>query len=203
MLPTPKLPEKITTASPSTPQRGAPFYMALIAIFISLVGTFVSVFEAKILREQQTIMSEEKEASVCPYLSENGNINMTAEGTFFSLDLTNEGVGPALLGDISHTVGEKSGAILSVLSELKDKYPKMTFILKKSFNGKKKVIGEGETVNIYELLIINGGDLTLQAQVIDDIKFTYCYCSIYGDCWSSDGERLAGNETCSGRDYLR
>lgn len=190
------------TASPK-PYRTPSFYMALLAIVISLVGTCVSIFEARILREQQTIMSEEKEASVWPYLSANGNINMGPESTIYSLNIKNEGVGPALLGDISHTIGEKSGTILSILSALNEKYPSSTFFLQKSFNGKKKVIGEGEVVNLFQLAILDGGDISQQADIIDSIESTYCYCSIYGDCWSSDGERMAENESCSGRDYLR
>jgi len=200
MTESPKPPQK--TVRPK-PYRTPSFYMALLAIIISLVGTGVSVFEARILREQQTIMSEEKEAAVWPYLSMSGDINMGPEHSVYTLSIKNEGVGPALMGDISHTVGEQSGTILSVISVLKDKYPTSSFFLQKSFNGKKMVVGEGEVVTIFQLAIIDGGDITQQANIIDSIQSTYCYCSIYGDCWSSDGERLTATQSCSGRDYLR
>lgn len=196
----PKSPQK--TAN-SKPYRTPSFYMALLAIVISLVGTCVSIFEARILREQQTIMSEEKEASVWPYLSMSSDINMGSESTIYSLNIKNEGVGPALLGDISHTLGEKSGTILSILSALDDKYPSSSFFLQKSFNGEKMVIGAGEVVTIFQLAILGEEGIIQQAEIVDSIESTYCYCSIYGDCWSSDGERLTETQSCSGRDYLR
>jgi hypothetical protein len=183
---------------------GASFYMALLAIVISLVGTCVSIIEARILREQQTIMNEEKEASVWPYVSSAGRIDVNEEGTTYELSLINEGVGPALIGNIEHNVGYVSGSFLEIFTVLKRNHPNLTIIAQSSSNQEKKVLGAGDSLLVFRLLIVKGTDATAKPfSVIGDIATTFCYCSIYGDCWSDKGIRFEEGESCGGREYLQ
>ncbi|SEQ41747.1 hypothetical protein [Neolewinella agarilytica] len=197
----PELPEQ--TIKPK-PTRGASFYMALLAIVISLVGTCVSIFEARILREQQTIMSDEKEATVWPYVSAGANISQEGKSTTVTMSLKNEGVGPALIGDLHHVVEGQTGTLTEVLPMLRKQFPAFKIIPLLISNTGKKVLGAGESVTAYRLLISGQTDQVLDhIEVTGAIETEFCYCSIYGDCWSSDGERLAETQPCGGRDYLR
>ncbi len=197
----PELPEQ--TIEPK-PTRSASFYMALLAIVISLVGTCVSIFEARILREQQTIMSDDKEATVWPYVSAGANIAQEGNSTTVTMSLKNEGVGPALIGDLRHIVGDQTGTLSDVLPELRKQFSALKIIPLLISNSGKKVLGAGESVTAYRLLISGQTDQVLDhIEVTGAIETEFCYCSIYGDCWSSDGERLAETQSCGGRDYLR
>ncbi|MEM9258043.1 MAG: hypothetical protein AAGA62_00270 [Bacteroidota bacterium] len=88
--------KEATSELTPTEKRPASFYMALIAIVISLVGTGVSIIEARILREQQNLMMEEKAASVWPYVTESNLVRQDSNSLIIEFSLRNDGVGPAL-----------------------------------------------------------------------------------------------------------
>jgi hypothetical protein len=187
---------------------------------ISLIGTGVSIMEAGILRDQQQLMVEEKAAAVWPYLESSTSAIKTEKGIEIKMVLTNKGVGPALLSDITFSTEGKYGKRSDLTSVLSKNHPGLVLLNTFTRNSMKEVLAAQEELIAYKVLIFprpgeassdNSFEKTLQdfnslneaGEIIDAISSTYCYCSIYGDCWDSDNQPLLANEACSGKEMVR
>lgn len=195
------------------------FWMALLAIAISLIGTGVSIIEAGILHDQQQLMMEEKAASVWPFVSGQTIVREGAAGPEAVFTLTNKGVGPALINSLSFSAGAVSGSIHDVMGELDlaDNNFNVITILSQPVSG--TVLAAGETLEVYKLLLIDKNQppastdevekvrkisrMQASSLILDQISKNYCYCSVYGDCWDTYNQPLKASETCSGREMLR
>ncbi|MEL7162668.1 MAG: hypothetical protein AAFN92_18060, partial [Bacteroidota bacterium] len=165
-------------------------YLAIVAILISLVGTGVSIIEAKILRDQQELMLEEKAAAVWPYVTVNSLLSQDTTGITVSFSLQNDGVGPALVGEIKQFFYGKEVGPIELVDSLETRYPEALVIPVLSTSWDRKVLGAGES-NTYLRIYLSGKgiDLTAGDFVLDGITRDFCYCSIYNDCWNFvDGE---------------
>lgn len=185
------------------------FWMALLAIVISLIGTGVSIVEANILRDQQALMTEEKAASVWPYLVLNGKADVDKNQLTLSYELNNKGVGPALIGDLTlrNKIGKGINPI-QLIDQLEADHPELEIIPTASKDSKKEVLAAGDRYQILELLILTKdpekAPINLaMVPIMQDITIEYCYCSIYGDCWDDAGNRLVAETSCGGREFLR
>lgn len=191
-----------------------------MAIFISLIGTGISIMEAGILRDQQQLMTEEKAAAVWPFVATQTTISETELGLEVLFTMTNKGVGPALINGLNFSVGETNGSISDVIDAIQLKNNSMSIIptLSKPLN--KTVIAAGEKVEVFKLRLLKKaselpdpifkGEIALQlsqmedaSSIVEQIVEEYCYCSIYGDCWNSDNQALEAEEACLGREMLR
>lgn len=178
--------------------------MALLAIIISLVGTGVSIVEANILRDQQQLMLEEKEAAVWPYVSAGVQMSYDTSATTIVYRLKNEGVGPALIGDIQHKTGETTGVLTEILPSLREKFPDLQLIPTLSSSSTNKVLGAGESMVVFSLYVTQKPSAENDPIALASaIETTFCYCSIYGACWDFNGQQLAGTTNCGGRDFLQ
>lgn len=178
--------------------------MALLAIIISLIGTGVSIIEAGILREQQRLMVEEKEAAVWPYVSAGVLLNNDEQGTTVEFKLKNEGVGPALIGDIEHTMEDTKGVLIDILPVLRAQFPDLNILPTLSSSSTSKVLGAGESMVVYRLYVTKKPEAKSDPFLVSAaFSTTYCYCSIYGECWDYDGKNLEASTACSGRSFVQ
>ena len=147
--------------------------VAYAAVFISLLALFVSVYQTRIL-------SQEKHASVWPYLQ----IGHAWEGDGYSLSVENSGVGPAIIQNVefhyNDTIFTRIHHFLSYVINSEQL---------KEFNGVYSniettghVIPQGENENIIEI-----AKDSLAAEAVlrhrDSLYVIIDYCSIYGNCW--------------------
>lgn len=199
--------------------RTTSFWMALVAIVISLIGTGVSMMEAGILRDQQQLMIEEKAAAVWPFVTPQTNVRDGETGQEIVFSLANKGVGPALIDGITSSAGRFSGSIHEAMKGIDLNDQGFGIVATLSNPAHSIVLAAGESKEVYKLLIIDkktipspgedsdvGRKLSRMqglSSVIAQINSSYCYCSIYGDCWNSDNEPLSESEVCSGREMLR
>ena len=167
-------------------------YLAIAAILISVIGTGISVVEAMIMKDQQTIMHEQKSASVWPYVIPSKSLSADQVGQVIQVKYTNNGVGPALMGLSSISYNGKpikrdqlSGLISQDLSGY-------NVVQTTNVNSEGTVIAAEEEYIFVEIKVI-GMKMDLEglnavSQVLSQISVEYCYCSIYQDCWMSSTE---------------
>ncbi|MTB50144.1 hypothetical protein [Lewinella sp. W8] len=174
------------------PPRDRSYYMALIAIIISLVGTGVSIIEAKILRDQQALMVQESSASVWPYISVNKSIGttVTAEGftPTLALSLKNGGIGPAILSPRTIIFRGKTFSDSDAFNVFLEKtYPGLSLIFNVDIMDDGGIIPASETIAVLGMMLMGTAEgiekLDLLSEISDDLELSLCYCSVYEECW--------------------
>lgn len=202
-------PEPHHKSTPAPRRRDATFYLAVLAIAISLVGTIVSVNDNRILRDQQRIMQEdhqimqdEKDASVWPYLKISRKI--TQEDSFLLMDVVveNKGVGPALFR-VRHSVdgGEKQSmlSMQALMGQITDDFEVAGLT---SAQIDRNVLRANENITAVGLKVkFDGNDplaalAAIQSLTKIPLSSTVEYCSIYGRCWTV-GEQHAVPVACT------
>ncbi|GAB5553041.1 MAG: hypothetical protein Sapg2KO_26320 [Saprospiraceae bacterium] len=146
--------------------------------------------ETGILAEQQALMASQQEASVWPYLENNlDNIFKDDSIATFKLQITNKGVGPAIVGeDVTFFFDGETISHGELYLVIRERYPnlKVTQVQMSSFDKAVLAPGEVHTV-ITEQLTLPPGDTSSLNQIVNEINklydIKYCYCSVYGRCW--------------------
>lgn len=208
----------LITMSQKSSIRTTSFWMALFAIFVSLIGTGISVIEAGILRDQQELMIEEKAAAVWPFVAGQTQVSESKAGIEIVFTLTNKGVGPAIINGITFSAGEVSGSIRKAIKNIELPGADFTIVPTLSKEDSEDVLAAGETIEVYKLLLVEKSPTPKPVEagytdwqlnrmqkaslLLTQLDYNYCYCSIYGDCWDSENQALKANEVCSGREML-
>ncbi|MEM1357542.1 MAG: hypothetical protein AAGF89_05055 [Bacteroidota bacterium] len=190
--------KEATSELPPAEKRPASFYMALIAIVISLVGTGVSIIEARILREQQDLMMEEKAASVWPYVTESNLVRQDSNSLTIEFSLRNDGVGPALIGNVELLLDEAPISVLALTDSIAVEYPGVSIIPTLSVNWERKVLAAGDTEVFLRLYCVGSQPgIFFGNEVLQRLARRYCYCSIYGDCWEANNGEPEQVDNCN------
>lgn len=146
---------------------------AIFALGLSIAALLVSLVEVSAVRTQQR-------ATAWPYVE----ISNSYSDAGFKMELTNKGVGPALMSDI--TLMHQGNRIEDLNQFIKDVLgPEKAFSydLYRSSDPSNTVVAPGETVNLFsvpweprtrEFVRGWGGAIDIET----------CYCSIHDDCWS-------------------
>lgn len=148
--------------------------VAYAAMFVSLCSLLVFIYQAKVMRSQQY-------ASVWPYVEFLPSYN---DQIGYALVVTNKGIGPALIKDetvmLDGKVYEDFSQIVKELlgDELQD-WGYSTI--------KGRVLAPGE--ELFRFQVNDYAFATRLDSIMEhhDFSYTLCYCSIYGDCWTSQG----------------
>ena len=148
--------------------------VASSAIFVSLATLFVYVYQAKIMQSQL-------HASVWPYL-EWGTTNYQK----FEIIVQNKGIGPALVKNVQMKIdGKKISGYAELLDSLFGKKRQKYFFITSYLN--RRVLAAGEIVKpiqVEDSLFATKIDSALR---IHNFELEICYCSIYNDCWKTNG----------------
>lgn len=161
--------------------------VALVAVVISLVGTFVSIYEAQIMREQQNLLAEQKSADAWPFMKGQALVDYQNDSTvIISYQLSNKGIGPAILGDVRYLFDGKDCESYSIGDSVAVQVDSLFLVSKyQNIQIDSAVFQPSEGYAIFTL--------TLRAkkkeyvkyinQVANHLSVEFCYCSVYGDCW--------------------
>jgi hypothetical protein len=145
----------------------------------------VSIFESKLLREQQTIMVEEKAASVWPYVELKINSSLNLLGYTLEAKVVNKGIGPALLGDVFLKYGGETISADQIPQLILKEYPELE--ISKINLGKFEMLGvlsPSEEGNIFSVTFTpSSADRNGFLSIAEEVELSLCYCSVYGDCW--------------------
>jgi hypothetical protein len=164
--------------------------IALMALLISGIAAGASAYQTYVIRKQFS-------ATVWPYLT---YITSSSTDKYFELDVSNPGIGPALVFDATVTrdgkrverpVGPTSlpaiaGALESEMRSAKADEAKAG--LHNAANVTASTILPGDVIPAgqkLELLRVEGKLIT--RRVLADVRhvdLTLCYCSLLGDCWT-------------------
>jgi len=162
--------------------KDAEMITALSAVFIGVVALIIGAYQAK-------VASDQRSASVWPYLEITRH---SSEGKYYSFQITNKGVGPALIKSMDVLVDNKpmkgwTSAYRAMINEdinIKSIYSTTN----------KAVIAVQETRKMSD--VKDKDVITLLQKVPDNIEIKVCYCSIFKDCWLS-GRGIVTTEVSS------
>jgi len=162
--------------------------VALVAVAISLIGTLVSIYEARVLREQQNLLVEQKSASAWPYLQGGPNTNYAGDSVAtIAYEIENKGVGPAILADFHCFFNDKEFTINNMAKGIREEVDSF-FIVSKIQNSflDSTVIQPGEIITVFTLRLdtkLDKSHIWIASDIADRLSVEGCYCSVYGDCW--------------------
>lgn len=180
------------------------FVYSVVALVVSVLGTMVAVADAyftrdqaRTLREQQEIILEQRAASAWPLIqwrpASDYSDPAAVEITF---DVTNKGLGPAIIGAVAYRVGEYRIAgtqfVDDTLAHVRKGPPLRTW---QNATLDSVVVSPGETIRLLTYRIDRSEDLradwaSVRAYVEwlkGAIRPEFCYCSVYGRCWAFAG----------------
>lgn len=151
----------------------AEMIVALSAIFISVMTLFVYMYQAHIMRQQQ-------HASVWPYLEWAMEVSVNNE---MHIAVINKGVGPAIIKSNSIKL---DGASIANARELLYRLMEgnMDSLSASITDIDTTVIAPGEEVHLLEIAD-RSGKRKFDPELYYRIQYEICYCSVYGDCWTS------------------
>lgn len=161
--------------------------VAVAAITISVMTLFVYIFQSRIMLEQQ-------HNSVWPHV-EWTMTNINEEEQQFYISIINKGVGPALIKEVKFYLDGKvylSGDYTEFMKNLLGEGRRDSlWIVYSTVDG--RVLAPGEEIKIFNVKSWKG----VRIPPIDYNRFRYtlCYCSIYNDCWTTDGT-ISGESKC-------
>jgi hypothetical protein len=166
---------KKKSVKPSNPVRMDFDRMAAIfAVALSIAAILVSLVEVQTARTQQ-------KTSAWPYLEISGSY----QDSGFSFYVENKGVGPAIVGDFSllnkdNRPRDLDALIIETLGE-EDAF---SYEVYKATDPSGSVLAKGEKVTLFQVPWQPNTQKLVQ-QWDDTVNIEACYCSIYGDCWST------------------
>jgi len=173
--------------------------IAIGVTIISLCALLVSVMQTRIMKEERELMREYSRASVWPHIEWGSFKAHDPEDKSikeYVINLTNSGIGPAIITDVKITYNGKVANDwwdLFELQEIPDSIE--TIITNANFNG--SIIKIGETLEILNL----NHNPTLASAFYNRIKgmaIEIYYESIYKEKWKYDGKQTIRLESFDG-----
>lgn len=156
--------------------------IGLIAILINLITVSVYIYQARIMREQL-------HASSWPYLEW---ILVFNEEAGLKLEVTNNGVGPALIKEVSMKLNGKKIEADSLFTELlgTNYFPHVTAAIE------NRVLSSQNSIRPFQITNQEWAKKIFIKLDSSKFEFKICYESIYGDRWSTTGTSVAEGGNC-------
>ncbi len=157
--------------------------IGLIAILINIIMVSVYIYQAKIMREQL-------HASSWPYLEWQLLFN---EQTGLKLELTNNGVGPALIKGVVMKLNQKEIEPDSLFKELlgTNTFPHLTARID------NRVLSSQNSIRAFQVTNSEWAEKLFIMLNKSVFEFRVCYESIYGDQWTTTGTMVNKGMDCS------
>ena len=180
--------QQLTEPTPTTnPPLDRSDYIALIALAVSLVGTLIGIRETNILREQQQLAAAQQSATVLPYVATENELNYLNDSTvLYTLQLTNEGVGPAIIADLRLQFDDRDVLVDSLMRRIKadpTAGPNVSMAYLNSSTG--GFIPAGATERLFALELAGSPTISAIRSFAERFDLHVCYCSVYNECWRS------------------
>lgn len=148
--------------------------LALTAVLISFSTLFVYLYQSKLMATQQKM-------AVWPHIT----FGPSWGNDYLTINMMNKGVGPALIGKVDIKMNNESIAgIHEIMKAIPDS-------LQSPFNYSSLTAGEvvmsGEKIQLFHISHPETIAYFLALMEAGKINIEVCYCSIYNDCWTSNG----------------
>ena len=163
---------------------------SIVAMLVGVSALFVAWDQAQIMRKQQ-------HASVVPILNVSGGFSSSEDSHVMTVELRNNGIGPALIQSARLTVG---GHEIKDWPDLRDRFlPKALHDhFRSSLDTTIGVLAAGERAQAIRFTwsrspAIDADFEKLKSNVFSNganaAVFSVCYCSVFDRCWrSGEGE---------------
>jgi hypothetical protein len=139
--------------------------LSLVGVFIAIVALYAALSESEATRKQTA-------AAVWPFVQLTINDHLSENRAEFSISLTNAGVGPARM---------RSMRVLLMGKPLRDWHHAI------------ELVGESGTHRLGQSYVSTSDRVLvekfLSTMAQPDNSITYCYCSIFEECWVVDSEK--------------
>lgn len=153
--------------------------LSVVGVFIALVALYAALNESAAVRQQTA-------AAVWPFVQFSIEDYDTQDSAGFSMSFKNTGVGPARMQDVRLTIdGEAIRDWHHAASRVGGD---LTSPVSRNFIS-DRVLSPDETVDI---ISTTEPSLARKLQVVianPENYITYCYCSIFEQCWLADSRR--------------
>lgn len=152
------------------------FILVGTALLVSLCTLGVYIYQAKVMKEQQHV-------AVWPYMEWN-----TSNVEDYHFTAQNKGVGPALIRKVEMTVDGRRVANNQALIEAVLGPGAQLPHVNSSLEG--RVLTPGEQVVALRIPDLKAGRDFETKLRSHDFQMRITYCSVYGECWVTDGEKI-------------
>lgn len=161
--------------------------LSVAAVFTGVIALYAALVESHAVRKQTT-------ASVWPYIQTITRDNDNGEAAYVRISLNNVGVGPAKMQHLRvQYQGETIKDWQTFISQL-DSTAQLGISYGKS-DVKDRVLAPKESLLLFQTDEYNLAQLLQKAIAQDDLTISYCYCSIFDDCWLKPLPDAAGSQT--------
>lgn len=172
--------------------------IALLALFISVLGTIVAFRETSILSKEQQLNQRNQAASIWPYLDTRYAYNFNDSIFTFIMILENKGVGPALLNHANLVIDKDTTTFAEAANYLNRQKGEIVFVQSQSTEIGAGILSAGEEVQLLEITAKSALIPAHEFQAVCNVlKINLCYCSVYQDCWKYNADSWAtATEDC-------
>jgi hypothetical protein len=162
----------------------SPRWTSTLAQFSSVLALSVSFLALAIGAYQTRLMQNQARASVWPSLAIGYTYNDAGENAGFTLQIDNNGVGPARIESVTITLDDKP--IRHWEEVLKQLLPKgEVFVHISDVNGNVLPPNTNRETTIEALKITKPEQAKIFNEARDRFKMDICYCSVYDECWTA------------------
>lgn len=161
--------------------------LSLAGVFTGGVALYAALGESEAVRQQTA-------ATVWPYVQLTIRDFVQDDKAAFSLELSNSGVGPAKMREMQLLIdGEVYRDWRAVLTSfLDEEFAQGVRYGRSDVTG--RVLSPGETLTSFhttDRVVVEG----MQAGIYSGrVSLSYCYCSIFDDCWNAQISAVGGPE---------
>jgi hypothetical protein len=169
---------------------------AFTALLMSMLAVFVSIYEAKILKEQQMIMLSQEKTAVWPYVKGLMSYKYSPDKIEIKYTIENKGIGPSKIRKMALQFnGREITDYLELIDSLGQYFPDSADLGVSFAMAKGEVLSPNESL---EALSIESkrfdGDLGVVRNLL--LHYDICYCSVYDECWSIKDDDNMERELC-------
>jgi hypothetical protein len=155
--------------------------VALAAIFVSTATMFVYIYQTRIMQKQQHV-------AVWPYVEFLPSFGPHG----FYIEITNKGIGPALVKNVAIKLNGKK---VSDLSEMFQILTDSAFTEYGYSTVRGRVIAPSEVIRAFEISDLQYAEAIRKKMTEQKFEYEICYCSVFNDCWTSKGTVIT-ESTC-------
>ena len=155
--------------------------LSVVGVFIAVLALYAALTESQAVRQQTA-------AAVWPFVQLSVEDYDTGDRAGFMLSVTNSGVGPALVRSVrvvldGQAMRDWEQVVTQLGGELNEQVGRSTL--------SDRVLSPGVR---RDLITVTDQNLARQFQTMianPENSISYCYCSIFDECWVADSRRQA------------
>ena len=155
---------------------------SVFALAVSFLALSLGAYQARMMNVQTRLMQSQARASVWPYVSIGYSISDEGEKLGYTLEINNDGVGPARIESVTFSLDGKpihnwkevfhalfgDAAVLATYSQIYGK------VVPPNTNRET-------TIDAVRILTLEQAKIFYAAQ--NRFQMAICYCSVYDECW--------------------